>query len=129
MKVIYKPFGLILGIVAGLLGKRLFDFAWTKIDDEDPPKATTQQADWSKVIAAAALQGVIFKTTRVVVDRYGARGWYYLTGAWPGEKRPDPGRRRRAPAKRLDGEGERRTRSTLAWRRHSSASRDSPGPA
>jgi hypothetical protein len=33
---------------------------------------------------------VIFKTTRVVVDRYGARGWYYLTGAWPGEKRPDP---------------------------------------
>jgi hypothetical protein len=26
----------------------------------------------------------------VVVDRYGAVGWNYLTGAWPGEKRPDP---------------------------------------
>ena len=41
--LIYKPFGIILGILAGLLGKRLFNFAWTKIDDEDPPKATTEQ--------------------------------------------------------------------------------------
>jgi len=90
VKVIYKPFGLLLGIAAALAGKRIFNFAWTKIDDEDPPKGTTQQAPWGKVIAAAALQGVIFKATRVVVDRYGAQGWYYLTGAWPGEKRPDP---------------------------------------
>ena len=90
MKVIYRPIGLVLGILAGLVGKRLFNFAWTKIDDEDPPKGTTQQATWVKVLGAAALQGVIFKTTRVVVDRYGAQGWYYLTGSWPGEKRPDP---------------------------------------
>ena len=89
MKVLYKPFGLILGILAGLVGRRLFDYAWTKIDDEDPPKGTTQEADWSKVIAAAALQGVIFKTVRVVVDRYAAMGWSYVTGVWPGEKRPD----------------------------------------
>ena len=33
---------------------------------------------------------MIFKLTRVVVDRYGAIGWHYLTGSWPGEKRPDP---------------------------------------
>ncbi len=90
MKLIYKPFGIILGILAGLLGKRLFNFAWTKIDDEDPPKATTEYSPWVKVIGAAALQGVIFKVTRVTVDRYGAIGWRYLTGFWPGEKRADP---------------------------------------
>jgi hypothetical protein len=33
---------------------------------------------------------MIFKTVRVVVDRYGAVGWSYLTGSWPGEKHPDP---------------------------------------
>ena len=90
MKLIYRPIGLILGILAGLVGKRLFDFAWTKIDDEEPPEATTKEAPWGKILAAAALQGVIFKSTRVVVDRYGARGWYYLTGSWPGERRSDP---------------------------------------
>jgi hypothetical protein len=90
VKLLYKPFGLILGMLAGLIGKRAFDFAWTKIDDEEPPKGTTRDAPWAKILGAAALQGVIFKTTRVVVDRYGAIGWQYLTGFWPGEERPDP---------------------------------------
>jgi hypothetical protein len=90
MKLLYKPIGIVLGVVAGLLGRRLFDFAWTKLDDEEPPEATTQEAPWVKVLSAAALQGMIFKTTRALVDRYGAQGWYYLTGSWPGERRPDP---------------------------------------
>ena len=90
MKAIYKPIGLIMGLASALVSKRIFNFVWTKIDDEKPPKATTQQAPWAKILGAAALQGIIFKTTRVVVDRYGAVGWNYLTGAWPGEKRPDP---------------------------------------
>jgi hypothetical protein len=90
VKLIYKPIGIVLGILGGIVGRELFDFVWTKIDDEDPPKPTTEIAPWTKVIAAAALQGVIFRVTRVVVDRNGAQGWAYLTGVWPGEKRPDP---------------------------------------
>jgi Protein of unknown function (DUF4235) len=90
MGLIYKPFGIVLGVLAGLLGRRLFGFIWTKIDDREPPEPTTEQASWRRVLAVAALQGVIFRTTRVAVDRYGAIGWRYLTGNWPGEKRPDP---------------------------------------
>jgi hypothetical protein len=90
MKAVYKPIGLVMGILSALVAKRIFNFTWTKIDDEDPPKGTTQDAPWVKILSAAALQGVIFKMTRVVVDRYGAVGWNYLTGVWPGEKRPDP---------------------------------------
>jgi len=90
MGAIYKPIGIVLGLLSGLVAKRIFNFVWTKIDDEDPPKATTEETSWAKLLTAAAVQGVIFKTTRVVVDRYGARGWSFLTGTWPGEKRPDP---------------------------------------
>jgi uncharacterized protein DUF4235 len=90
MKAIYKPIGLIMGLASALVSKRIFNFVWTKIDDEDPPKGTTRDAPWSKILAAAAVQGMIFKSVRVVVDRYGAVGWSYLTGSWPGEKRPDP---------------------------------------
>src|SRR3954453_6128381 len=90
VKLLYKPFGLILGIIGGLLGKQLFDYVWTKLDNEEPPEATTLETTWPKVLAAAAVEGVSFKLTRAAVDRYGAKGWYYLTGAWPGEKRPDP---------------------------------------
>lgn len=87
--LIYKPFGIVLGVIAGLLGKRLFDFAWTKVDDSEPPTGTTLRASWGKIIGAAALQGVIFKVTRVVIDRYGALGWHYLTGNWPGKRTPE----------------------------------------
>jgi Protein of unknown function (DUF4235) len=90
MSLIYKPFGFILGIVAGLLGRRIFDYTWGKFDDEEPPKGTTERTSWVKVLSAAALQGVIFQTVRVVVNRYGALGWRHLTGVWPGEKRPEP---------------------------------------
>ena len=90
MGLIYKPFGILLGIVAALLGKRVFNFTWTKVDDQEPPEATTEQTTWARLLTAAAVQGVIFKVVRVVVDRYGAIGWRYLTGVWPGEKAPDP---------------------------------------
>ena len=90
MGLIYKPIGIVLGLLAALLGKRIFNFVWTKVDDEEPPEATTEQTTWQRVLAAAAMQGVIFRVTRVAVDRYGAIGWRYLTGTWPGEKRPDP---------------------------------------
>ena len=90
MKLIYKPFGIFLGLAAGQVGKKIFDFVWKKVDDQDPPKATTEEARWPKLLAAAAVQGVIFKVVRVVVDRNAAQGYAYLTGVWPGEKRPEP---------------------------------------
>jgi hypothetical protein len=90
MGLIYKPIGVVLGLLAALLGKRIFNFVWTKVDDEEPPEATTEQTTWQRVLAAAAVQGVIFRVTRGAVDRYGAMGWRHLTGVWPGEKRPDP---------------------------------------
>jgi hypothetical protein len=89
MKLLYKPFGIILGLIAGLLSKKLFDVAWGLFDDAEPPKPTTQEADWSKVLAAAAVQGVTFKVTRAAVDRAGAKGFDHLFGVWPGEKRPE----------------------------------------
>jgi hypothetical protein len=90
MKLVYKPIGLLLGLLAGILGRQLFNFVWGKIDDEEPPEPTTQQTSWARVLAAAALQGAIFRVVRTAVDRYGAIGWRHLTGTWPGEQRPEP---------------------------------------
>jgi uncharacterized protein DUF4235 len=90
MKLIYKPIGLLLGLAAGALGRAIFSKVWEMVDDEDPPKPTTELTTWPKVLLAAALQGVIFRTTKVAVDRAGAVGWRNLTGIWPGERAPDP---------------------------------------
>jgi hypothetical protein len=90
MKLLYKPFGIILGILAGLVGRQVFNFVWGKIDEEEPPEATTEEAPWLKVVGTAALQGAIFAAVRSAVNRSGAKGYAHLTGVWPGERRPDP---------------------------------------
>src|ERR671928_2017125 len=91
MKLVYKPFGIVLGILAGLVSQKLFNAVWGIFDKEEPPKPTTEEADWPKVIAAAAVQGITFRVTRATVDRLGAQGFRYFTGIWPGEKQQAEG--------------------------------------
>ena len=89
VKLFYKPFGIVAGIIAGLLSKKLFEQIWGIFDKEEPPKPTTQETTWPRVLAAAAVQGMTFKIVRAAVDRSGAKGFNWLTGIWPGEKRPE----------------------------------------
>ena len=86
MKLIYKPFGLLVGIAGGILARRIFDAIWGRLDDADPPTATTERASWPRVVGAAALEGATFSATRAAVDRAGAKGFHWITGVWPGEK-------------------------------------------
>ena len=89
MKLIYKPFGIVLGLLSGFVAKKLFDLVWGLFDKEEPPKPTTLETSWPKVLGAAVVQGATFKATRAVVDRAGAKGFEHLTGFWPGDKRPE----------------------------------------
>jgi hypothetical protein len=90
MTIIYKPIGLILGILGGILGRQAFNQVWSKIDDEEPPEPTTRDTSIRRVVAAVALQGAIFALVKMIIQRGGARAWRHLFGIWPGEKRPDP---------------------------------------
>jgi Protein of unknown function (DUF4235) len=89
MKLFYKPFGIVFGILAGMLSKKLFEAAWGIFDKEEPPKPTTEQTTWPKVIGAAVVEGVTFKVTRAAVDRVGAQGFAAVTGFWPGPKKTE----------------------------------------
>jgi hypothetical protein len=86
-KILFTPFAMIGGLIAGLLGKRVFAAAWGLIDDREPPKANESRARWSRVVISLALQGAIFSASRGVVDRMLRKGFAYLTGYWPGERR------------------------------------------
>ena len=49
MKIVYKPFGIVLGIAAGILSQKVFNAVWGVFDKEEPPKATTPQGMDPKV--------------------------------------------------------------------------------
>jgi hypothetical protein len=89
MKLIYKPFGIVVGMVAGLISSKLFEAVWGVIDEEEPPTATTRDTSWAKVVGSAAVSGMTFSVVRAVVNRGGAKGFEHLTGAWPGPKQTE----------------------------------------
>ena len=86
MRLVYKPFGLLAGLFGGMLARRLFAALWERIDDEEPPRPTTEQASWPRVVGAAALEGATFAATRAAVDRAGAKSFAHLFGVWPGKR-------------------------------------------
>jgi xanthosine utilization system XapX-like protein len=90
MTFIYKPIGLILGILGGIVGRQVFNQVWQRLDKEEPPEPTTRDTSILRVLAAVALQGAIFSVVKMFIQRGGAKTWQYFLGVWPGEKRPDP---------------------------------------
>ena len=90
MKILYKPFALIMGLIGAKLGQSVFKSVWMQLDDSEPPKPTTAEASAGKVVGAAALEAATIAGVAAIVDRYGARVWQYLTGVWPGEQRSEP---------------------------------------
>ena len=89
MKVIFTPISIIMSLVAGVVGKKIFERVWALFDDEEPPESEHRDASWAKVIAAAAVSGAIFRMTKMAVDRGLRTAFASTTGTWPGEEQPD----------------------------------------
>lgn len=86
MKFIYKPFGIIAGLIGARIATAIFKALWARIDEEEPPKPTTEDASFPKVVGAAALEAATMAGVGAVVDRAGARAFHHVTGIWPGDK-------------------------------------------
>jgi hypothetical protein len=86
IKLLYRPLGLLFGILAGVLASTAFKQVWKLISgEEDAPGATQHEYSWREILPAAALQGAIFGLVKAAIDRGGAVGFRKLTGVWPGD--------------------------------------------
>ena len=90
MKFLFLPFSIIGGLIAGLIGKKIFEQAWGLIDDREPPEAKHRDVAYPKLAGALLLEGAIFRFVRGFVDHGARRGWRRFTGSWPGEEAPEP---------------------------------------
>jgi len=89
VKILYKPFGVIAGLIAARIGRSAFKSLWSKIDQADPPDPTTAEATMPKVVGAAALEAATMAGVAAAADRVSARAFHYLTGFWPGKKKQE----------------------------------------
>lgn len=83
-KLAYKPLGMLLSVAAGAVAGVAYHRVWRVLGRGDAPQATDQDRGWGEILAAAAVQGVIFALVKAAVDRGGAQAVRRLTGNWPG---------------------------------------------
>ncbi len=81
-KIAYKPVGLAMGAVSGVLAGAVFKQVWKQLGHEED--APDEHRNWREVLSAAVLQGAIFAGVKAAVDRGGATATRRLTGTWPG---------------------------------------------
>jgi Protein of unknown function (DUF4235) len=87
-KLVFLPVNLAGSLLAGLVGKKLFDVIWGAIDDEEPPKPEHRDVQVAKLLLALTIQGIIFSVIRGIVNHGFRHAYARLTGSWPGDERP-----------------------------------------
>lgn len=87
-KVLFLPFSIVGGFLAGKLATFAFKRIWRMVDDQQSPRPRQRRVEWSKLLAALALEGAIFRVVRGVFDRGTRKLFTHLTGIWPGEEAP-----------------------------------------
>ncbi len=90
MKFLFLPVSIVSGLVAGMVGKKIFERVWAVFDDEDPPSPKHREISIVKLVAALAVEGAIFRAVRGATDHVMRRSFSRVLGSWPGEERPEP---------------------------------------
>ena len=91
MKFVFMPFSIVLGLAAGMVGRKIFEQVWGLIDKDEPPAPKHRETGGlPKLIGALLVEGAIFRLVRGLADHHARRGFAWLTGSWPGEERPEP---------------------------------------
>ncbi len=86
IKILYKPFGIVVSVLGGMVAGAIFKRIWRLAAHEDEaPEATDAARGWGEVLMAATLQGAIFALVKAAADRGAATATRRLTGAWPGK--------------------------------------------
>lgn len=86
-KLLYRPLGMLFGVLGGLAASALFGQVWKLITGtEEAPTPTQKDRSWGEVLLAATVQGAIFGLVKAAIDRGGATGYEKVVGEWPGDK-------------------------------------------
>jgi hypothetical protein len=87
LKLMFIPFRVIGGLLAGTIAARLFRRLWALIDSEQAPAPEQRDASLGKLAAGLVLQGAVFQGVRGLVDHGSRVAFSRLTGRWPGKPR------------------------------------------
>lgn len=87
VKLAYLPFGVVSGLLAGLVARRAFAMVWRRaVDSDQAPSPEQRDVPVAVLVAGTALQGAVGAGVRAAVDRGSRVAFHRLTGLWPGKE-------------------------------------------
>jgi hypothetical protein len=88
-KLIFRPVSIAAGLLAGLVGKKLFRGLWRVVDEQEPPKPEQRPVAIGLLALALAIEGALFRLVKGLADHGSRHAFSQLTGSWPGERPPE----------------------------------------
>jgi hypothetical protein len=89
VKIVFTPVSVVLGLIAGIIGQKIFEKLWSVVDDQEPPSPEHREFSWPKLVAALLVEGAIFRLVKGITDHGARRAFAKATGTWPGEEAPE----------------------------------------
>ncbi|HWI95354.1 MAG TPA: DUF4235 domain-containing protein [Solirubrobacterales bacterium] len=89
MKIVFTPVSVVLGLIAGIIGQKIFEKLWSVVDDQEPPSPEHREFSWPKLVTALLVEGAIFRLVKGLTDHGARRAFAKATGTWPGEEAPE----------------------------------------
>jgi hypothetical protein len=90
VKILFKPMGLVVGLLAGIIARWGARRIWAAFDDREAPGPDQRDASFARLVPWLVLEGAVFRVIKGVVDHGSRRGFERLTGEWPGEREAEP---------------------------------------
>jgi hypothetical protein len=90
LKLMFLPFRLLGGLLAGAVAARLFERIWRIFDKEGAPDPEQREIPLPKLFAALVIEGAVFRAVRGLFDHGSRVAFSRVTGRWPGEERSAP---------------------------------------
>jgi hypothetical protein len=85
MTVLFRPMGLVTGLIAGILARKVFEKGWSSFNDEEAPSPEQESLSLKKLAIALLLEGAVFSLVRGLADHGSRVAFRKYTGAWPGD--------------------------------------------
>jgi len=85
-KLIFRPVSIAAGLLAGLVGEKLFQGLWKVVDKQEPPKPEERPVAIGMLAVALAMEGALFRLVKGLAEHGSRHAFARLTGSWPGER-------------------------------------------
>ena len=83
MKLLYKPFSIVAGIVGARAGRKAFKALWSGISDAPKPSPKEPEVGLLRIAFSAALEGATLSAATAVARQLSVRLFHHLFGVWP----------------------------------------------